>query len=118
MYSDLNNKKILIVGAFDFVNQDLGGQPVKTRELYYALKESTVFRDIDYFETIGWKKKPIKSVFQLISKTRRADIVIMLPAQNGVKVFSRLLVYFKKKKSHIYDFLISLIIFLVLLFQY
>lgn len=98
-------KKTLIVGAFGFNVNDTGGQPVKTRELYYALKEKFKEEDIDYIETIGWKKHPFSLALDFFKKAKSSKNIIMLPAQRGVKVFSRLLVLSKRiyKNKIFYD---------------
>lgn len=88
--------KILLCGYFAFGSKDNGGQPVKGRELYRAIKEYYGAESIDYVETLNWKKHPIKLLNSYLSKARNADYIIMLPAQNGVEVFSRLLKWSKK----------------------
>lgn len=88
--------EILIVGAFGFDTMDTGGQPVKTRELYYGLQEAIGEEKVHSLETIGWKKHPIKLFLDFFRKARKAKAIIMLPAHNGVAVFSRLLVFAKK----------------------
>ena len=84
-------KKILICGAFGFENMDTGGQPVKTRELYYGLQEHLGEDQVDYIETAGWKKHPVHLLTQFFKKAHQAKNIIMLPAHKGVIVFSRLL---------------------------
>lgn len=96
---------ITICGAFDFEGMATGGQPVKTRELYYALCDKFGSENIKCVETFGWKKSP----FSLIKSINRAIIekgtVIMLPAQNGLKVFLGLFLWAKRraKISLFYD---------------
>lgn len=91
--------KVLIVGAFDFEGGDTGGQPVKTRELYYALQERYGKNCIDYIETIGWKNKPIALLSELFSKARISDVIIMLPAQRGLYAFAMILNLIKKHNT-------------------
>lgn len=91
------NEKICIVGAFDFVNMPTGGQPVKTREFYYAMCNEYGEENIRYIDTYGWKKHIFSKIFGLFKNARDCHIFIMLPAHNGVKVFSRLLLFFKQK---------------------
>lgn len=48
--------KIGIIGAFGFDTLDTGGQPVKTRALYHGLTERYGRQNIEFVETMGWKK--------------------------------------------------------------
>ena len=91
-----STNKICLVGAFDFINKPTGGQPVKSRELYFALSEKYGKSNITFVDTYGWKKKPISMLRKLNKKALEADILIMLPAHNGVVVFSFLLNYYKR----------------------
>ena len=89
------SNKILICGAFDFVQLANGGQPVKSRELYYTLQEKLGPQNIDYVETKTWSKNPLKVLVSFIRKTPRSQRIIMLPAHRGVFVFSFLLLFAK-----------------------
>jgi glycosyltransferase involved in cell wall biosynthesis len=89
-------KKVLIVGAFAFKAMDTGGQPVKTRELYYALQNQYGKNQVDYLETVGWKKKPLTVIKDFFTKAKNSKNIIMLPAQKGVIVFSKLLLISRK----------------------
>lgn len=88
--------KILICGAFDFKGLSTGGQPVKTRELYYALQKAIGEDRIIYVETVGWKKNPFVTFIRFFQQAAKAKYIIMLPAHKGVAVFSRLLVWAKR----------------------
>lgn len=92
-------KQICIIGAFDFVNLPTGGQPVKTRELYYALCNEYGSDSIKYIDTYGWRQHPIKLLKKLNQKSKICNCFIMLPAHNGVNVFSRILIHYKRKKN-------------------
>ena len=96
--------KICIVGAFGFkyLRDTTGGQPVKTRELYYSLKNNFNEDNIKFVDMYKWKKHPFKVIFTLIKNIRKSDRIIMLPAHNGVKVFSVLIPFFKKRKTRLY----------------
>lgn len=90
-------KKICVIGAFDFEKMSTGGQPVKTRELFYALGKKYGTTNICYVETIGWKNHPVQLLRQIKKCARNADKIIMLPASNGLGIFARLLAYYKRK---------------------
>lgn len=93
---------ITIIGSFDFETNDTGGQPVKTRELYYSLKNNFNEDNIKFVDMYKWKKHPFKVIFMLIKNIRKSDRIIMLPAHNGVKVFSAVIPFFKKRKTRLY----------------
>ena len=95
--------KICLIGAFDFSGMDTGGQPVKSRELYYAMKKYFSNDIVDYIDTKDWKSNVLKLGLNLSYAFMKDDVFIMLPAHNGVKVFSKLLVVCKKiKKAKIF----------------
>ena len=93
--------KVLLIGAFSFDKVDVGGQPVKCRELYYTLTELYGADSIRYIETIGWKKRIVQLLFAIIIGFFKSDAVIMLPGQKGVKVFSKLLTLLKGIKRDV-----------------
>lgn len=91
--------KICIIGAFGFhmLEQTTGGQPVKTRQLFYTLCDFYGKKNVSYVETYGWKFAPYKMLKSVLREAKHSDAVIMLPAHRGLQVFARLLVYCKKK---------------------
>ena len=91
--------KICIIGAFGFDTMPTGGQPVKTRNLYRLLVERYGTDEISYIETYGWKKHPLKMFHAVRRAVKQSEIVIMLPAHNGVKIFTPLLLKCAKKTS-------------------
>lgn len=95
-------KKVLIVGAFDFEGLDTGGQPVKTRELYYGLVEQFGKENVQYIDTFNFKARISKFLSALLIKVRKADVIIMLPAHNGVVFLSTFLLLYKRKKTNLY----------------
>ena len=95
-------RKICVVGAFDFQTLDTGGQPVKTRELYYGLESKYGQDSVCFVETYQWKRKPLRMLMQLLRFVPKSDVLIMLPAHNGVKIFSRLLLMLKKKSAKLF----------------
>lgn len=82
-------KTIGICGHFAFGQQETNGQTVKTVNLYEALQSQF---DVVSIDTYNWKKPPVRLLSRLIAAERRCDAIIMLPAHNGVRVFSRLFV--------------------------
>ena len=95
--------KICIIGAFDFKNKATGGQPVKTRELYYALCETYGEKNVMYIELLGWKKNIPQIIWALNRYSKMCRTFIMLPASNGVAPLAFALVLLKKiRKNTIY----------------
>ena len=95
---EAQDRKTLVCGTFAFKTMASGGQPVKTRELYWALSNA-LGNKVDYLETYQWKKNPVRLIFGFIKKMFVSKSIIMLPAQNGVMVFSRLLLFAKKTRG-------------------
>ncbi len=89
------SKKLFLCGCFAFGTKDHGGQPVKSRETYWALQKKYGEENVHYLETKGWKKHPFRLLFGYLKGVFTHDTIIMLPAHNGLKVFSRLLSFAK-----------------------
>ena len=96
--------KIGVLGAFGFSSlaEATGGQPVKSRMLYLALCNRYGETNVLYVETYKWRCNPLRMLFQLIRVIRKCSIIIMLPAQNGVKFFLPILIRLKRKKTKLY----------------
>lgn len=97
--------RIGIIGAFDFKGMSKGGQPVKTRQLYATLCKEYGNTNVKFVDTQSWKKHILTVALSIINVIFSCKIIIMLPASNGVYVFSKLLVILKKllRKRIIYD---------------
>lgn len=97
--------KVLLIGSFSLDCKDNGGQPVKSRELYYGIKNMLGSDNVHILETPNWKKHPIRLLFDYFCQANKHDVIIMLPSHRGVYVFSKLLSLSKKlcKKKIFYD---------------
>jgi len=91
--------KIAIIGGFGY--KKTNGQTVKTNNLCNLLAGNELFK----VDTANWKVHPFSLLINIKKAFKLCDIIIMLPAQRGVKVFSKLLVHFNKKykKKIFYD---------------
>ena len=96
-------KKIGVVGHFGGDRVFLDGQTVKTKNLYRALTEAFSLEDVEKLDTYGYKK----NIFSFLCKTIRliacSKNVVMLPDENGVRVFVPLygvLNVFLRRKLH------------------
>ena len=78
--------KVAIIGHFALSKEYNDGQTVKVRNLYSELVklfgEDEVFR----VDTYNYKSNPTKLLKNCV-QAMKADYVLFLPAQNGVKVF-------------------------------
>lgn len=82
---------ICLVGAFGDETSQVGGQEVKTRNLYKILLSRYGVDNIVCVDTRSWKSHPLK-VFNLLKRgVKQSNVIIMLPAHNGVKIFTPLL---------------------------
>ena len=92
--------KTVIVGHFGGTEKFLDGQTVKTKIVATELEKNLIIKKID---TYGGKKGLFKTIFQLFSGIKDSRNFIMLPAHNGIKIFTPLLCILKllfKKKIH------------------
>ncbi len=88
--------KIGILGHFGEGLLLLNGQTIKTNNLVEGIKKYTDI-EIIKIDTSGWIKKPF-DLFKNIKKAfHKCDAIIMLPAQNGIRVFAPILLHYKKK---------------------
>ena len=97
--------KIFMCGYFAFKTNDFGGQPVKTRETYYALVNKFGNKNIYYLDTLNWKQNPYKFLKDFFKLSINSSCLIMFPAHNGLKIYSMLLLLSKTmfKKKIYYD---------------
>jgi len=75
-----------ICGTFDFEENYTGGQSIKTREFYLALKDSVANDNIKIVESTSWKENPIYFIISLISLFRNYNKIIISVAQNGIRI--------------------------------
>ena len=79
-------KKIGMVGHFGGNECFLDGQTVKTKNLYQALEEE-FSPDIQKLDTYGYKKHIVSFFFKTLRLIFTSKNVVMLPDENGVRVF-------------------------------
>ena len=80
-------KKIGVIGHFGGNEVFLDGQTVKTKNLYRALEENIDLADIQKLDTYGYKKHIISFFFKTLKLIFTSKNVVMLPDENGVRVF-------------------------------
>lgn len=79
-------KRILVLGYFGYLTNQLDGQTVKTRDVYRLAKEQSGDYSVDYFDTQDLKKNKLL-VFRMFWKVIQCDTLFYLPAHNNLKVF-------------------------------
>lgn len=75
--------KILILGYFGYITNQIDGQTVKTRDVYTLLKQNCK-EDVEFFDTESFKKSKF-NLFKMFFRIFRADILFYLPAHNNLK---------------------------------
>lgn len=80
--------KIGICGHFGINKEFFDGQTVKTRTISDELKNIYGKDRIFIVDTNDWKRKPIKLLFNCYKLFKMCENIFILPAQNGIKVFS------------------------------
>lgn len=94
-------KKICICGHFGGNKDFYDGQTVKTKSIYEALLKKYSENEIYKIDTYNWRKNPIKFLVRCIKGHKNSSNIIILPAQNGVKIFIPLFLFlniFLKRK--------------------
>lgn len=89
-------KKIAVIGFYGVGNDFVNGQAIKTVTIVDYLKEIFGQNEIYIVNTYKWKKNPIKLLLKLIKAMFTCKNITMLPAQNGLKVFAKLIYFFNR----------------------
>ena len=77
-------KKILVVGAFGYRDNQLDGQTIKTRDIYKLFTEKKL--RVDYYDTSD-ARHGFLSLFGMIWKMIRCKILIIIPASKSLERF-------------------------------
>lgn len=95
--------KVGICGHFGKDKSFLDGQTVKTKMIYQILSEK--MGSVDFVDTYEWKQKIFKFITNCFLLIRKSENIILLPAQNGVKIFIPffwfLNLFFKRKIHYV-----------------
>lgn len=75
--------KILVLGYFGYLTNQLDGQTVKTRNIFDLLN-SEINEDIQYFDTQSFQTSKF-NVVKMLHSVIKADIVFYLPAHNNLQ---------------------------------
>ncbi|WP_456105607.1 glycosyltransferase [Phascolarctobacterium succinatutens] len=83
--------KICVIGNFGSSKGRYDGQTVKTHNTYQALCNILGNQNVNFINTNGGLKKMPVLIFKTILAAYQNNNIIMLPAQNGLKLFAPLL---------------------------
>lgn len=96
--------RVSVIGHFAFGRDASNGQTIKTKVLTNELTRRLGEDEVGTIDSFGGVKALIKAPFRVFSALKKSDNVIILPAQNGIRVYGRLLPLFrglfKNKKIH------------------
>jgi glycosyltransferase involved in cell wall biosynthesis len=98
--------KILVIGNFGYTTNQLDGQTIKTRSVYELFKKS--FQDeVSFFDTQSLKKTRF-GLLKLLVMMAKANMLIILPAQNSLKFIFPIIVFFKQLfRFRVYYFVVG-----------
>ena len=88
--------KICICGHFGGDKDFYDGQTIKTKTIYKALIEEYGKKKVNKIDTYKWKKNPIRFFIRCVKDMKNTENMIVMPAQNGVKVFIPLFVFLNR----------------------
>lgn len=97
-------KKVSIIGHYAYGLEYLDGQTIKTKIVTNELCKKYGETEVLQFDTHGGIKTLLKAPIYTWRAMKNADNIIILPAHNGLRIFGRLLPFFKtlfkKRKIH------------------
>jgi glycosyltransferase involved in cell wall biosynthesis len=82
--------KIAVIGVYGSGEDFTTGQAVKCHTVIDWFIQKYGVDQIEIVNTYQWKKKPLKLLSALFAAFRSCSNIILMPAQNGIKVFAPL----------------------------
>lgn len=107
MDNQKHNKKykVAICGHFGGTKEFFDGQTVKTKSLACGLKKEYGEKRIQCIDTYGGIKKAPIYIMELLACLSRSNNIVIMPAQNGIKILAPILYYanklFKRKLHYV-----------------
>lgn len=83
-------KKVGICGIYGIGPNFSGGQPVKVRMIVDEFRREFGEAEVELANTHNWKKRPFRLLVNCFKLFKSCRNVIMMPAHNGVRVFTPL----------------------------
>ena len=98
-------KKVCIIGCFADTLDLLNGQTVKTKIVYKEMKNAFGCNEVMKVDTYGGIKTLVKTPIIVLNALIHSQNVIILPAENGLRIIAPLLITFNKvfKRNICYD---------------
>ena len=98
-------KKVCIIGCFADTLDLLNGQTVKTKIVYKEMKNAFGCDEVMKVDTYGGIKTLVKTPIIVLNALIHSQNVIILPAENGLRIIAPLLITFNKvfKRNICYD---------------
>lgn len=99
----MRKRKIGVIGHFGYGKNVADGQSIKTKMIYESLKNKYGEDNVFFVDTHNWKKRFLIVLFKCLLFCFKCSDVIILPAQNSVKIMIPLFVNFNifhKYKVH------------------
>ena len=97
-------KKVSVIGHYAYGLEYLDGQTIKTKIITNELCQKYGESEVLQFDTHGGARTLLKSPIYVWRAMKNAKNIIILPARNGLRIFGRLLpffrIFFKKRKIH------------------
>lgn len=91
--------KIAVIGHFGFGHDYYDGQTIKTKTITSELNRLYGEKNVNKIDTYGGIKYILKLLKKLYKVSKIADEIIILPAQNGLKVIAPILWCLSNKKK-------------------
>lgn len=88
-------KKVSVIGHFAFHCNFSDGQTVKTKNICAALQQVYGEKEVLCFDTHGSFRTLMKASWYVLKAFFASKNIVVLPAHNGLRVFGRLLPFFK-----------------------
>lgn len=83
--------RVAVIGHFDKGMSAADGQTVKTRTMFDLFSDVCGPGNVAGVDTHGWTRHPLSLLGECKIAAERSDVLVMLPAQNGVKIFGPLI---------------------------
>lgn len=88
--------KVAVIGVYGEGTEFTTGQAVKCHVVIDWLRKEYGTSEVFIVNTHRWKKNPIKMIYRTIISFIVSDNIIIMPAQNGIKVFAVLSDYLNR----------------------